>query len=379
MSALGTSQLFAQAESAPAPATSTVPEIDASNYGSDDSKDTIASHLHFLPATITDGLDVNVWGWISYLHDTNSDHDSYWDGEVSLNVTKSFADRFSVSVQGNFIDANTHAFGQLEQAFASLRLSESTNTILTVGKFNASFGVEQRDFWNRLTGTTSLLFGAQPQDLIGVMLTQPIGESGFKLRPFIANQFEGHFNFNQPPSGGLQIQYSTQKEWSFSLTNWVGPGLVPKDDDEGDDESDAYNTVNVVTGNWLGPKMDAQRGGTLYFVDANATWMPRPDLTLAAEGLMGTTGTGDGRVGWAGALVFANFDITDHWRVFGRWSFLDDFSGLVTGTVQHRHELSGGFAYRIYQQIELRAEYRHDFSAAAGDLDSVSVHLSFGY
>ena len=36
------------------------------------------------------------------------------------------------------------------------------STIFTVGKFNAPFGIERRDFWDRLTGSTSLLFHALP-------------------------------------------------------------------------------------------------------------------------------------------------------------------------------------------------------------------------
>ena len=38
-------------------------------------------------------------------------------------------------------------------------------------------------------------------------------------------------------------------------------------------------------------------------------------------------------------LALASFDLTDQWRVFGRWSFLNDSSGIITGAGQRRHEL----------------------------------------
>ena len=63
--------------------------------------------------------------------------------------------------------ADDHWRGELEEAFVSLLVSEDSQTILTLGKFHADIGVEPRDFWDRLTGTTSLLFAAEPQDLVG--------------------------------------------------------------------------------------------------------------------------------------------------------------------------------------------------------------------
>jgi hypothetical protein len=130
---------------------------------------------------------------------------------------------------------------------------------------------------------------------------------------------------------------------------------------------------------WLGPSLDAGRGGTLYFLDATLAWTPRSDLTLAAEALLAATGPSSGHFAWGGCLLLANFDVTDRLRLFGRWSFLDDPQGLVTGEAQRRHELSGGFGLTIARGVEFRAEYRHDFSAAAGDVDGVSAHLTFSF
>ncbi|HET6247287.1 MAG TPA: outer membrane beta-barrel protein [Tepidisphaeraceae bacterium] len=384
------------ANNASAPAM--VPEPDDDNSGQQP-----PGKLSFLPHQISDGLDVNIWGWLGYLQEKSDGWNPYWDGELQLDVNKSFGDRLAVTADVNFIDANDHAFGQLEQFFATTVVYEPAGTLLTVGKFNASFGVESRDFWNRSTGTTSLLFGAQPQDLIGIMLTQPIGQTGIKIRPFIANDFQGHADFDQPPSAGITVEYRPNTTWRFAVTNWVGPGFVrtrpvSEQDEYGSEyasdtaaprnpaaetystsaSGENYGGYNVVADNYLGPKFDARNGGTLYFVDAKAIWTPRPDLTLAVEGLVGTTVSSDGRATWAGAMVLANYDITDRMHVFGRWSFIDDTPWIVTAAIQRRHELSAGVGYEIYHNVELRTEYRHDFSDTQEDADSVSVHLAFG-
>jgi hypothetical protein len=354
----------------------------------------LSDKLRFLPPPIADGLDVNLWGWLGYSREFSGGPESYWDGELQLDINKTFGDRFAITADVNFVDADNHMFGQLEQAFGTVLVSEKSGTLLTVGKFNSSFGVEPRDFWNRATGTTSLLFGAEPQDLIGFMVTQPIGQTGVKVRPFIVNGFDGHLNVDRPPSAGITVEYRPVHEWSFAVTNWVGPGFLRRESASGVYVGDTYgsgpgstspttdssysSSSDVVVGNWLGPDFEARRGGTLYFLDAKATWMPTPDFTLAAEGLFGTTGSSDGRASWGGVLLLATYDITDRWRAFGRWSFLNDAQGLVTGAAQRRHELSAGVRYQIVRNAELRAEYRHDFSDETDGIDSVSVHLSFG-
>ena len=179
-----------------------------------------------LPPALSDGLDVEGWGWVSDLQNNSHPRSNYHDLLLSLEITKSFQQRVAITAEGNFIDADGYGRVELEQGFVSALLSTQTQTMLTVGKFNANFGVEPRDFWNRRTGTTSLLFGAQPQDLIGLMVTQPVGDTGVTLRPFMSADFQGAYNFDQPPAGGLMVEYQPKKELDLALTNWVGPGLV---------------------------------------------------------------------------------------------------------------------------------------------------------
>jgi hypothetical protein len=381
------------AAQAPAPAAASV-------YGPSDAHNpSMNDWLAFLPPAIRDGLDVHVWGWAGYLHDSQPDYGDYWTGELALDITKSLSDRLAISADVNFIDDNNHVFGQIEQAFGTLVLFPDAQTLLTVGKFNANFGVEPRDYWNRLTGTTGLLFGAQPQDLLGIMLTQSLGETGIKFRPFIVDDFQGRSNFDQPPSAGLTIEYKPNPDLTFAVTNWVGPGFVStaagndavnNNNDNNNNNywsyypspyasGDDFYSSAVVAENWLGPDLNANRGGTLYFVEGRATWQPRPDLTLAVEALLATTNSSSGPANWSGAMVLANYDFTDRLRGFGRWSFLNDPQGLVTGIDQRRNELSGGLGFTFVRNLELRLEYRHDFARGTNDVDSVSANLSFGF
>jgi hypothetical protein len=66
-------------------------------------------------------------------------------------------------------------------------------------------------------------------------------------------------------------------------------------------------------------------------------------------------------------------------HVFARWSALDDSNWLITGIFQKCQEVSGGVGYQIFDGVELRGEYRHDFSNVTPDFDSISIHLTFPF
>jgi putative OmpL-like beta-barrel porin-2 len=329
-----------------------------------------------LPDSVAQNTDLNAWGWFSYLHDSSRDPDQkyYWESDLALGVTQRFGDNLAATVDMHLLSDNyADPRGFLDQAFLTARLSEQSGTLLTVGKFNADFGVEPRNEWDRLAGTTSLLFGAEPQDLVGLELTQPIGDGRLSLRPFLAAQFDGDSDFHGPPLGGISLQWKPSDSVTLNWTNLVGRGVVQHFDYYFYDYLSEY-----LYGNWEGVHLHATPGGTLYFSDANVTWAPRPDLTLALEGLIATTGPAGQYQAWGGAMFLANYDITDRWRVFARWSYLNDPLWIVSGATETRNELSGGLAYKLMDGIEIRGEYRHDF-APLQDLDSVSAHLTFSF
>lgn len=346
--------------------------------------------LSLLPHNVSEGLDVHAWAWFSFLH-SDQEHGNYTDTVLSLDVSKTFAQRVTVSAEGNYMNADGHWRGEAEQVFISILALEETRTILTLGKFNANFGLEGRDFWSRTHGTTSLLFGAQPQDLIGAMISQPIGETGLKLRGFLSLDFQGHPEINQSPAAGLQLEYKPDSDLHFSWTNWVGPGMVMYGGrpihhpyphggygSTYDEEDEHYGNATALE-NWQGPNLFAERGGTLYFTDANVSWRPRNDLTLGAEFLLGTSGTSLGRWGWSGFMLTADFNVTDRLALFARYSYIDDADWLLYGKFEKIWEASAGASYHLTDHLEFRGEYRHDRGTESGSMDSVSVHVTVGF
>src|ERR1700722_14200205 len=57
-----------------------------------------------LPPSVSEHLDINVWGWFSYLGSTADDDHSYWDGDLALGATQRIGDRMAVTGEMHFLD-----------------------------------------------------------------------------------------------------------------------------------------------------------------------------------------------------------------------------------------------------------------------------------
>jgi hypothetical protein len=296
-----------------------------------------------------EGLDVTVWGWLTYLTMSNSDRNTFWAWEIEIDVTKTFTERLAASFDIEFVDTNSGARTEVEQLFLSALVSPQRRTVLTVGKFNAPFGIEPRDFWDRMTGSRSLLFDAIPHDLTGMMLTQPVGDSTLTLQPFLVNGFNHDLDVNSQPSFGLVAAWEPSNDLRLAVTNMYGPETA------GDTGDKQY--MLLVEGEW-------------YITDATTFW---------AQLLYGTTESPAGSMSWHGAAVIVNHDFNERWRVFFRWSYLDDQDGYVTGDAAARHEVGAGVGWYLHPLIECRFEYRHDFIDLTNDQDSAFAHVTFGF
>jgi hypothetical protein len=102
---------YAQADSYAATASSTASSTGSVSTGYSSDNDRLApafkqTLLNSLPASVSDGLDIDAWGWFNDLHTDHRTDNNYWDGEFSLAVTKNFDQRVTLSAQANFIDAS---------------------------------------------------------------------------------------------------------------------------------------------------------------------------------------------------------------------------------------------------------------------------------
>jgi hypothetical protein len=224
------------------------------------------------------GWDFGLWGWAYYSVNDQEEYDKTWGAELELDITKTFAKRLSLAADVEYINYDDHQRGNFEQLFASTLLSPDSGIVLTVGKFNAPFGAESRDYWDRYTATPSLAFISQPQDLRGVMLTTPLGNTDVTLRSFIVSGFSDESTIPSRPSFGMMAEYKPNSRIDLAITGWVGPGvLLPEGsygwgddyDAEAAEYSQMYQNLELANG-WTGAEFETARKGALYFIDAYA-------------------------------------------------------------------------------------------------------------
>jgi hypothetical protein len=188
-----------------------------------------------------------------------------------------------------------------------------------------------------------------PQDLTGAMMSQPLGNTGITLKPFVANGFDDDFDINRQPSLGLMTTYEPTDNVRLAMTHYYGP--------------DQPNQVSEKR----------------YITVAEAHWQVAEPWSVAAEYLYGTEQTSSGHRHWQGVAAITNLDLTSRWRLFGRWSYLNNPEGFVEVPAGERHEGGLGAAFYLHPEIECRVEYRHDFVKNASDFDQVLTHVTFGF
>jgi hypothetical protein len=100
-------------------------------------------------------------------------------------------------------------------------------------------------------------------------------------------------------------------------------------------------------------------------VDVVATYTATDALTLILSydwGKQKQQLAGSPDLDWNGAAFYANYALSDQWRVSGRLEYLDDKGGFVSGTRQTLKEGTVTFGYDPVKSFELRLEFRYDIS-----------------
>jgi hypothetical protein len=121
------------------------------------------------------------------------------------------------------------------------------------------------------------------------------------------------------------------------------------------------------------PVYDAQR----TLIDTVATYSATDALTLVLSydwGKQQQHTAGNPDLNWSGLAGYANYAISDQWRVSLRLEYLDDKDGFVTatGTSQKLKEGTVTVGYTPVKSFELRIEARYDKSDKSPFLRSLS-------
>jgi hypothetical protein len=114
--------------------------------------------------------------------------------------------------------------------------------------------------------------------------------------------------------------------------------------------------------------VDAGPEGTRTLLDLVATWNVTDSFSLVFNyDWAKQAGVTDGVVTpfdakWSGLAAYANYTLTDQWKVSLRTEYLDDADGYRTGVAQKWKEVTATLAYLPTKVLEVRLEARADSS-----------------
>lgn len=273
----------------------------------------------------------------------------------------------------------------VKQAFASFRPGGAASGLsLDFGKFDTIYGAEVAESQDNLNYTRGLLY----------WLGQPLFHTGLRanweivpeltLRAIAANGINNSVDNNLGKSFGAQVTLSPIKELSIAAGWFGGP------------EQDDTATIDCAVGEAYDPDLGrcvpdpsstqartelVDRGGAnqleawKHLVDLVVHYQPTPTLQFWLNADYGTEGvrtsleddSTETRV-WYGAMLAAEFGLSEVWSVAARGEYYVDRDGHTTGVEDN--ELASGtltLGANVADYLLVRLEGRGDFALGPSD------------
>jgi len=221
----------------------------------------------------------------------------------------------------------------VQQAFVSYK---TAGMHLMLGKFATLIGAEVIESPDNLNFSRSILFGyAIPFTHTGARLHYDINDM-ISATVGVNNGWDNLKDNNRQKSVEAAISITLSDMFSLSVQGMSG----------------------------LEDGAPGQQGNR-NLIDAVATINATDQLSFVVNVDYGTQkkGTVTGTTAkWWGIAGYGNYQFTDQWRLAVRGEFFDDRDGFRSGTTQKWKEVTTTLAYAPTEHVELRGEYRHDWS-----------------
>ncbi len=226
----------------------------------------------------------------------------------------------------------------VQQVFVSYKTGGAH---LMFGKFATLIGAEVIESPDNLNFSRSILFGyAIPFTHTGVRLHYDINDM-ISTTVGVNNGWDNLKDNNKQKSVEAAISFTPSDIFSLSVQGISGL------------EDGVKNGAGVV------------QQGNRSLIDAVATINATDQLSFVINADYGIQkrGTVTGTAAkWWGMAGYGNYQFTDQWRLAVRGEYFDDRDGFRSGTTQKWKEVTTTLAFAPTKHVELRGEYRHDWS-----------------
>lgn len=298
-----------------------------------------------------DGLSIGGFIDASNFSDFNTSENSFGLDQVEVDIGHDFSSRAQVQADIEYVSDGQGGFNlDLEQGYFTYAVGSHEQWQFQFGKFNAPIGFESVDppdmyqYSGGLVGSYCL-----PTNLTGLLVRTQVGSS-VQWAAYAVNGWDVNTDNNQDKTLGTRLGVNPFTNLGLGLSTISGP--------ERDNNNSSRRTVidldltYVVTESWL------WGGDFNYGTETN----------VLADG---------GDADWTGFLVMTNIGFAERWAVTGRFDYLNDRHGVLTGLRQEWKAVTVSPSVTLTDALGGLVEFRYDFSdkpAFAGN-DGVEDNL----
>jgi len=230
------------------------------------------------------------------------------------------------------------------------------------GKFVTLAGAETINPTTDTNFSRSILFGyAIPFTHTGVRGTYAVNDS-LSLILGLNNGWDDLQDTNGNKTIEAGASYAATKSLSFAAAGYFGNEKLCGSSCGGAGEPSAQNSPGGYRGllDLIGTFNATDK--LTFVLNYDFGWQDNAGAPNIANGGASFDADGNGVATWNGIAAYGNYQFTDQWRGSLRFEYFDDKDGYRTGVKQQWKEMTYTLAYMPYSNIELRGEYRYDWS-----------------
>ena len=250
-------------------------------------------------------------------------------------------------------------YRNLFQAYGTYVFPVGSGLTVDFGKFYSALGFENNYAYDEINYSRSFYFDYLPFYHMGFRTTYNVN-SKLSLQHWLVNGANQSEDFNNFKSNAFLATVKPTQTVSWNINYYFG--------DENRDVTTALNPgvplLPTQPGLSIIPVAGPRLNGKSHIIDTYASWSPNAKWTLAGEfdhviSRLVSHGPPSHVIGGASYL---QYHFTPKFWLSGRFEYLQDHGGLFSGVTQALKEHTLTATYQPTEGVQVRMEYRRDFS-----------------
>lgn len=256
-------------------------------------------------------------------------------------------------------EARPQVYRHIFQAYGTYVAPVGKGLTVDFGKWASALGIEGNYTKDQLNYSRAYWFNFLPFYHFGTRANYAFNEK-INVGYWLVNGIGQSEDFNGFKSQAVLFNVTPHKTLTFNLNYYTGQ--------EGRAwQSSVPSTLPTQPGLSTTPVTGRAPTGRTHIIDTYLTWTPTSRWTLSGEldNVISRTNPQSPPQRVNGGVAYVRYRFTPRFNLAGRYEYLRDRAGLFSGVSQRLQETTVTATYDVAPGMQVRGEYRRDFSNAA--------------